>query len=220
MRRALLITLCTAAIMALGGLAVHAAIIDRIAVSVGNRVITATDLDREIRITAFLNNAKPDFSAANKRKTAERMVDQTLIRSEIEVSRYLLPTAGEIDAALRELKNRYADEPAYRGALAQYGISEDDLKTMLLWQLTLVRFIDARFRPGIQISAEEIQKYFNEHVRPSLEQAHPGKSASLDDYREGIEQTLTGEAANQQVEQWLKDARGRTRIDYHEEVFR
>jgi chorismate mutase len=218
MRRALLITLCTAAIMT--ALASRAAIIDRIAVSVGNRVITVADLDREVRITAFLNNAKPDFSAANKRKTAERMVDQTLIRSEIEVSRYLLPTAGEIDAALRELKNRYADEPAYRGALAQYGISEDDLKTMLLWQLTLVRFIDARFRPGIQISAEEIQKYFNEHVRPSLEQAHPGKSASLDDYREGIEQTLTGEAANQQVEQWLKDARGRTRIDYHEEVFR
>ena len=218
MRRALLITLCTAAIMT--ALASRAAIIDRIAVSVGNRVITVADLDREVRITAFLNNAKPDFSAANKRKTAERMVDQTLIRSEIEVSRYLLPTAGEIDAALRELKNRYADEPAYRGALAQYGISEDDLKTMLLWQLTLVRFIDARFRPGIQISAGQIQKYFNEHVRPSLEQAHPGKPASLDDYREGIEQTLTGEAANQQVEQWLKDARGRTRIDYHEEVFR
>jgi len=220
MRRALLITLCTAAIMALGGLAVHAAIIDRIAVSVGNRVITATDLDREIRITAFLNNAKPDFSAMNKRRTAERMVDQTLVRSEIEVSRYLLPTAGEVDVALKALKSRYPDEAAYRGALSQYGISEDELKTMLLWQLTLVRFIDARFRPGIQISAGQIQKYFNEHVRPSLEQAHPGKSASLDDYREGIEQTLTGEAANQQVEQWLKDARGRTRIDYHEEVFR
>jgi peptidyl-prolyl cis-trans isomerase SurA len=215
MRRALLITLCAASITA-----APAAIIDRIAVSVGNRVITATDLDREIRITAFLNNAKPDFSAANKRKTAERMVDQTLIRSEIEVSRYLLPTAGEVDAALKALKDRYPDEAAYRGALSQHGISEDELRTMLLWQLTLVRFIDARFRPGIQISAEQIQKYFNEHVRPSLEQAHPGKPASLDDYREGIEQTLTGEAANQQVEQWLKDARGRTRIDYHEEVFR
>jgi hypothetical protein len=215
MRRALLITLCAASITA-----APAAIIDRIAVSVGNRVITATDLDREIRITAFLNNAKPDFSAANKRKTAERMVDQTLIRSEIEISRYLLPTAGEVDAALKALKDRYPDEAAYRGALSQHGISEDELRTMLLWQLTLVRFIDARFRPGIQISAEQIQKYFNEHVRPSLEQAHPGKPASLDDYREGIEQTLTGEAANQQVEQWLKDARGRTRIDYHEEVFR
>jgi SurA N-terminal domain len=218
MRRALLITLCAAAIM--GVRAARAAIIDRIAVSVGSRVITATDLDREIRITAFLNNAKPDFSAANKRTTADRMVDQTLVRAEIEVSRYLLPTAAEVDAALKELKNRYPDEAAYRGALAQYGISEEDLKTMLLWQLTLVRFIDARFRPGIQISAEEIRKYFNEHLRPTLEKAQPGKSASLDDYREGIEQTLTGEAANQQVEQWLKDARARTRIDYHAEVFR
>jgi hypothetical protein len=218
MRRAPGIWLCAAGIMA--ALVARAAIIDRIAVSVGNRVITATDLDRELRITAFLNNAKPDFSSTERRKTAERMVDQTLVRSEIEVSRYLLPTAGEVDAALKELKNRYADEAAYRGALAQYGISEDDLKTMLLWQLTLVRFIDARFRPGIQIGEAEIRQYFNEHVRPTFEQAHPGKSASLDDYRDGIEQTLTGDAANEQVEQWLKDARVRTRIDYHEEVFR
>jgi hypothetical protein len=219
MRRALLMTLCAAA-LTMGALAARGAIIDRIAVSVGNRVITETDLDREIRITAFMNDAKPDFSAANKRETAGRMVDQTLVRTEIEVSRYLLPTPGEVDAALKELKNRYPDEAAYRGALAQYGISEDDLKTMLLWQLTLVRFIDARFRPGIQIGDEDLRKYFNEHLRSTLEQAHPGKSPSFDDYREGIQQTLTGEAANQQVEQWLKDARGRTRIDYHEEVFR
>jgi hypothetical protein len=218
MRRTFAISLCASTLMAI--LPAGAAILDRIAVSVGNRVITATDLDREIRITAFLNNAKPDFSAANKRKTADRMVDQTLVRAEIEVSRYLLPTAVEVDAALKELKSRYPDEAAYRNALAEYGISEGDLKTMLLWQLTLVRFIDVRFRPGIQIADADILNYFNEHMRPTLEQSHPGKSVSLDGYREGIEQTLTGEAANQQVEQWLKDARGRTRIDYHEEVFR
>jgi len=218
MRSAFSISLGSVVLMAI--LPAQAAIIDRIAVSVGNRVITATDLDREIRITAFLNNAKPDFSAASKRTTAGRMVDQTLLRNEIEVSRYVLPTPAEVDAALKELKNRYPDESAYRNALAGYGISEDDLKTRLFWQLTLVRFIDARFRPGVQIGDAEIRKYFDEHVRPALEQAHPGKPTSLDDYRERIEQTLTGDAANQQVEQWLKDARGRTRIDYHEDLFR
>ena len=192
MRRAFLMTLCAIAIG--GALAARAAIIDRIAVSVGNRVITETDLDREIRITAFLNGAKPDFNAANKRATAGRMVDQTLVRAEIEVSRYLFPTAGEIDTALKDLKTRYPDEAAYRDALAQYAISEDDLKTMLLWQLTLVRFIDARFRPGIQIGDQEIRKYFDEHLRATLDQAHPGKPPSFDDYREGIQQTLTGMA--------------------------
>lgn len=92
MRRGFSIAICLAGLLAAGA---GAAIIDRIAVSVGSRVITETDLDREIRITALLNNAKPDFSPANKRTTAERMVDQALIRSELETSRYPMPSGGK-----------------------------------------------------------------------------------------------------------------------------
>src|ERR1035438_8233584 len=45
----------------------------------------------------------------------------------------------------------------------EYGVTEPELKTRLLWQLTLVRFIDVRFRPGIQIGDDDIRNYFNEH---------------------------------------------------------
>ena len=82
-----------------------------------------------------------------------------------------------------------------------------------------MRFIDARFRPGIQIGDEEIRKYFNEHLRPRLEQAHPGQTAIARRLPRRIEQTLISEAADQQVEQWLKEARRRTHIQYHDEVF-
>jgi len=197
-----------------------AEIIDRIAVSVGKRVITETDLDREIRITAFLNNERPDFSPAAKREAAERMVDQTLVRNELEASRYPPPSAAETEAALAEEKARFPDEAAYRRALAAYGISAGDLEARLTWQLTLLRFIDVRFRPGIQIGDAEIRKYFDEHMRAALIAAHPGQTPSVDDHRAGIEQTLIGRAANQQVEQWLKEARRRTHIQYHDEVFR
>ena len=145
-------------------------IIDRIAVSVGNRVITETDLDREIRITALLNNEKPDFSPANKRKTAERMVDQTLVRNEIEDSRYPPPTAAETEAALQEEKDplwgRCRRTAAHWPSTAS---AKTDLKARLTWQLMLVRFIDVRFRPGIQISDDEIRKYFDEHMRAGLD---------------------------------------------------
>jgi len=200
--------------------AAGAAIVDRIAVSVGSRVITETDLDREIRITSLLNHEKADFSPDNKRKTAERMADQTLIRSELEASRYPPPSAAEMEAALAEEKTRYGSDAAYRRALAEYGVNEDDLKARLTWQLTLLRFIDVRFRPGIQIGDAEILKYFDEHMRAGLIQAHPGQTPSVDDHRAGIEQTLIGQAADQQVEQWLKEARRRTHIQYHDEVFR
>jgi len=195
-------------------------IIDRIAVSVGNRVITEMDLDREIRLTAFLNNGKPDFSPANKRETAERMVDQTLVRSELEASRYLPPSAADTEAALAEEKARFGTDAAYRHALAQYGVSEEDLKARLVWQLTLLRFIDVRFRPGIQIGDEEIRKYFDQHMRAGLAAAHPGLTPSVDEHRAGILQKLISQAADQQVEQWLKESRRRTRIQFHEEIFR
>lgn len=207
-------------VLAVALFAAHAELVDRIAVSVGNRVITQSDLEREIRITALLNGEKPDFSAANKREAAERMVDQTLVRNELEASQYLLPSAAETGAALKEEKSRFPDEAAYRRALASYGVSEEDLKARLLWQLTLVRFIQVRFRPGIQIGDDEIRKYFNEHLRSIFMQAHPGQTPSIDDYRDSVEQTLIGQSANDQVEQWLKEARKRTRIHYHDEVFR
>jgi hypothetical protein len=217
MPRRFLIAICLAGLAAAAG--AHAEIIDRIAVSVGNRVITEADLDREIRITAFLNNGKPDFGPAAKRAAADRMVDQTLVRGELEASRYLPPSETETEAALQEERARFGDDAAYRRALAAYGISEADLKARLAWQLTLLRFIDVRFRPGIQIGEDDIRKYFDEHMRAALIAAHPGQMPSLDEHRASIIQTLAGEAADQQVEQWLTESRRRTHIQYHDEVF-
>jgi len=51
-------------------------------------------------------------------------------------------------------------------------------------------------------------------------QAHPGQTPSVDDHRASIQETLISQAAGQQVEQWLKEARRRTHIQYHDEAFR
>ncbi len=208
---------CTIAILLASLLA--AEVIDRIAVSVGNRVITEADLDRELRITAFLNRSKLDFSPANKRETASRLVDQALVRNELEAARYPAPTAAETSAALAEEKAALGGDAAYRKALVDYGISEDDLKARLAWQWMLVRFIDIRFRPGVQISDADLEKYFDEHLRAAWVAAHPGQTPTLEAYRDAAEKALTGQEADQQVEQWLKEARRRTRIQYREEVF-
>jgi len=137
----------------------------------------------------------------------------------LEASRYILPTPADVGAAVKEEKGRFANEAAYRKALADYGVSDEDLRTRLLWQLTLVRFIDVRFRPGIQIGDDEIRKYFDDKLRAAYMRAHPGQTPSIDEYRDSVEQTLISQSANQQVEQWLKEARRRTRIQYHDEVF-
>jgi hypothetical protein len=201
-------------------MAASTAIIDRIAVSVGKRAITASDIDREIRIAAFLNGAKPDFSPISRRATAGRMVEQTLVRLEVETSRYPSPSAADIQAALdRFKKEHYADDAAYRRALTAYGLSEQDVINQLIWQRMLLSYIDIRFRPAVQVSDKEIQDYFQKVVKPAAEAAHPGSPATLDEYHDQIEETLAGKKGDDELNRWLAQAKTRYEIVYHDEAF-
>jgi hypothetical protein len=198
----------------------NAEIIDRIAVSTGNRVITTSDVDREIRVTAFQSGVKPDFSPANQRATAQRMVEQKLIRREMDQSHYPLPSPAEADPLVEEFRaSRYTNDADFRQALADYGITEQDLRDELLWQLTLLRFIEVRFRPGVHVTDEEIQEYFDKNVKPAALAAHPDQPVSLEDYRNQIENTLMEQHTNREVDKWLQEARKRTEIVFHEEAF-
>jgi hypothetical protein len=197
-----------------------AEIIDRIAVSVSGSVITTSDLNREIRVTALQNGVTPNFSPANRRATALRMVNQRLIRREMESSRYPMPDPKEAELLLHELKmSRYKSDTEFQQALAHYGITEQDLRDELLWQLTLLRFIDMRFRPGVRVSDQDIQQYFEKQVKPAAEAANPGKPVFLEDFRDRIEETLTGQRTDRELDNWLQEVRKRTEIVFHQEVF-
>jgi len=197
----------------------HAEIIDRIAASVGNLVITASDLDRQIRVAAFLNRTQPDFSPASRRAMAERMVDQKLILRELDNSRYPAPAAAEVDPIFEKFKkDNFASDEEYRRALADDGVSEQDVRDQLLWERRLLLFIDVRFRPGVQVSAQDIEDYFTRVVEPAARAAHPDQPVTLDSYRAQIEEKLTGDRVDQQMNAWLANAKRRTDVVFHEEA--
>jgi hypothetical protein len=192
----------------------RAEIIDRVAVVVGNRVITDSEILREIRLTAFLNGAPLDFSAASKRRTAERLVEQRLIRNEIDSSRYPAPPPDAVEQSWKEVQSRFPTPARYQQELRRVGITEEELKAHLQRQLTTLRFLEFRFRPAIQIGEDEMSKYFNQRVVPELKKAHPEMDFSLDDYREQVEQALVGELVDKASDAWLKAARDHTRIEF------
>ena len=128
-------------------LLLSADIIDRIAISVGNQVITESQIDEEIRVTQFLNGDKLDLSSAERKKAAERLIEQALVKREMELSRYPLPPLSDADKQVRTTQAGYPSQAQFQDALAAYGISEDALRRRLWWQLTLLRFVEFRFRP-------------------------------------------------------------------------
>ncbi len=207
--------------MLLFALYLRADTIDRLAVAVGNRVITTSDIERQIRISSFLSGTKPDLSAAARRQTAQALVDQTLVRRELETSRYPEPDPAELDQAFADFQQKYfktSDE--YRRALAEYGITEADVKQQLHWQRTWIGFVDVRFRPAVQVTDRDVQDYFDKTVAPAARATSPESAISLEDFRERILARLSGDRADEQMNQWLTEARRRTSIVYHEEAFR
>jgi len=207
------------AVAVASGIAARAEIIDRIAASVGNRVITATDLDRQIRVSAFQDGVKPDFTTAHKQATLDAMIEQKLIQTELTNSKYPLPDPAELAPAIDQFrKEHFKDEAGYRAALDEHGITEQDFRDLLWWQRTLLLFIEVRFETGVQLGPKDVEEYFTKTVKPAAEAAHPGQPANLEDYREQIERKLIGQQADQQMDVWLRDVRRRTDVVMHPEA--
>ena len=183
--------------------AARAEIIDRIAVSVANRVITQSDLERQIRVVAFQNGKPPDFSATNKHAVAEKMIEQKLIQRELENSRYPVPLPADLAPAIEEFKKTHFPDPAvYQRALAAAQITEQDLLDVLLWERTLLTFIEIRFETGVLASELEIADYARENKVTPAE----------------AERAIVTSRADQQVDEWLRTTRRRTTVIIHEEV--
>jgi hypothetical protein len=140
-------------------------------------------------------------------------VEQKLIRRELELSKYMPPDDLAAEPLFAEFRK------AHPQPIAAYGVTDQQIRDALLWQLTLLRFIEVRFRPGVQVSDQDIAEYFDKVVKPAAQAAHPDRPVSLENYRNQIEERLTGQRTDQEVDTWIKDARKRTEIVFHEEVF-
>jgi hypothetical protein len=212
-RRLLALLLCFAA-------ASVAEVIDRIAVTVGKRVITESDILLEIRLSAFLNKSQPDLGAAYRKQTAERLIERALFADEMEIGRYTTPEMKEIEPQLADLKKgQYPSEASYRAALNRYRISEEDLRRYLFQQLEVLHFIDARFGPGVQILEADVSDYYTSRFVKQWENTGKKPVPTLEEVRATIEETLREEQVDRLVDQWLKEARNRTRIEYRPEAF-
>ncbi len=196
-----------------------AEVLDRIAVIVGNRVIKTSDIERDLRLTEFLNRESLNLTPEARHKSAERLIDQEIIRQEIVTGGYRRPTDQEAESLEKQLvRDRFGgSKTRLSQEVSRYGLTEEQLREQLLWQLTVLRFIDQRFRPGVYVSDEEVRAYYDQH-RPDLRREYPGNS-SLETLQTKIRNLLEGERINQNFTEWLEQARKRYRIEYRQEAF-
>jgi len=104
--------------------------LDRIAVTVGKEVITESQIVMDLEVIAFLDHKAADLSAAAKRASAERLVDQVLILREAEESHVTLPSTE----AAKGLVAPYAAESGYQQTCNATGFPSRLLRR-IFWQV-------------------------------------------------------------------------------------
>lgn len=186
--------------------AVAAGVIDRVAVVVGNQVITESEVLLEVRLTEFLNGQPLDVAAGKRKAAAERLVDQQLIRNEMQIGGYPMPAESEGEEVLRKFQQEnYQGIPAFRAALENYGLTEDEVKRHLLWQAAAMRFTDLRFHMAIAAPAAS-------SAAASIDQSQSADRSQSTD--RSVDTTV-----EDQMEVWLKEARSNTRIQFKKGAF-
>lgn len=195
-------------------------IIDRIAVIVGNQVITESRVREEIRLTAFLDESEPAYSVAERRAAAGRLVEQTLIRSEIRAGQFTPPAVTEADGMVAEFKQEhFKSQDEYQQALKKYGLRDTDIHRHFLRQLAALRFIDLRFRPTVEVTDAEVWDYYRYKLVPRWQEARE-RVQPFEEVRGEVSEILKQERVDQALDTWIKEMRERVRIEYKEEAFR
>jgi hypothetical protein len=124
----------------------------------------------------------------------------------MEVGHYPRMSAERRKALLADYAkaNFKSDENAMDRALKSYGLSRSDLEEDLARQADLLTFLGVRFRPAVQVTEQEVQRYARQ------------KSMGVEEFRNQIESEVANERADVDMEAWLKDQRKRTKIQYLE----
>lgn len=206
---ALIIALCmTLAPLALGG-----KIVDRVVTSVNGHVVLQSDWEQEVAFEAFSNGRDPDsFTSAERAAALDRLIDQELLREQVRPSQPA--PAQEVSARIAEVRKLHPDcvtEENWHATLQRYGLTESSLEKRLSDQIQLMKLVEDRLRPSIQIDQRAVETYYQTQLLPEMKKA--GDHAKpLTEVFGRIKDLLAEKKMNELLTGWLASLRSGSHI--------
>ncbi len=182
-------------------------VIDRIIARVENDVILLSDLRNLQRYQLLVDGNQESDALA-----LDRLIDQWIVRSEANASRFPQPSADEIDRGLDRLRKSFDSPADYEARKKASGLTGAQIRAMMASQLYLGNYLDSRFRPSARVDSQQIEDFYNSALVPRAK-ARGQQPPTLDASREAIQEALIQTAITEQANQWLKESRARLHIE-------
>jgi peptidyl-prolyl cis-trans isomerase SurA len=185
-------------------------VIDRIIATVNGRVILQSDWDEALCYEAFLSaRVLASFTDDERRAVLDRLIDQELLREQMKSADFRHATDDEVAARIADARKQYpeaASNGAWHALLARYHITEKDLANHVQQQIDVMRLVDARLRPAVQIDSKSIEAYYRDQFAPRLKQAG-GSEVPLAEVSSKIRELLTEQEVSEMLVSWLQTLR-------------
>jgi hypothetical protein len=192
-------------------------VVDRIIATVNGQVILQSDWDEALCYEALLTNRALDqFTDEDRRAVLDRLVDQELLREQMKSADFIHATDAEVSARVADARKQYgeaASPEAWQALLLQHHLTEADLLAHVRQQIDVMRLVDARLRPTVEIDSKSIEAYYRDQFVPKLKQSGASE-VPLAEVSGKIRELLTQEKVSELLVSWLQTLRseGQVRI--------
>jgi hypothetical protein len=211
--RLLLLLVCAVVLMCAFA-ELRAEIVDRIAITVGQQVVTELQLDEELRVAAFLNGQAAVRDRDARKAAAERLIEQLLIQREMKVSHYPGLTEADIDKFEEQIRAAMPGDESFEAKLRRYELTEQILRQHLEMQLLTLQFIEFRFRPELGVSPVDIENYYRGELARWKAEHAGARPPTLAESRESIRKALAEQRTDAALDAWLKESRKQIQVVY------
>lgn len=190
-------------------------VVDRIVATVNRRIILQSDLDEALSYEALLNGRPLNqLTDDDRRSVLDRLIDQELLREQMKSADFRHASEADVAARVAEARKQYpeaATDEGWQALLAKFHLSENDLKAHVEQEIDLLRLVDARLRPTIEIDSKSIEAYYRDKFVPQLRESGAGE-VPLADVTAKIREVLTEQKVNELLLSWLQTLRSESEV--------
>lgn len=187
--------------------------LDRVVAIVNGDVVLESDVDEERRFAAFqpLSSLQGSFS---RDRAVERLINRSLILQQARLQATAPIADEEVDKQLMQLRQESPGckpyhcetEEGWERFVKAQGFTMDELRQRWRERMEVLRYIELRFRGGINITPEEIKAYYDKTLIPAYAEQKvvvPKLSAVSD----RIQEVLLQQQVTSLLADWLKALR-------------
>jgi hypothetical protein len=212
-RRPAKLNAATIALALLLSTSLCAEIVDRVVANVNNHALLQSDWEEEMAFEAFLDVRDPNsFSKAERSAALDRLIDQELLREQLRPGQAV--PAEQIAAKVGEVRKLHPECPtdaSWQTTLQRYGLTQASLEKRLGDQLLLMKLVDDRLRPSVQIDQSAVEAYYRDQLLPEMTRAGNG-AAPLAEVSGKIKDLLSEKKLNELLSGWLASLRSTSQI--------